>query len=201
MESFGRPSRWPVVVEKARVILCSSGRAVGIRLAPGSENQNWSHLRSLGTSWSQVLYCPSLVIPFSTAWEDPAEDLGHMKSGHPNNRKFPATHTLGAAIARANFAPCHTCTHDTRPCCGFTPRWRKNLWRTPRDVHLQSPAGNCAREEVERLVDAQDMETAVHERAHAFLDQRIKHLYDENIAWTKDGHSKRGTARFLIIYN
>ena len=41
-------------------------------------------------------------------------------------------------------------------------------------------------EEVEKLVDAQDMETAVHERAHAFLDQRIKHLYDENIAWTKD---------------
>mmetsp|Transcript_32213 Transcript_32213/g.74312 ORF Transcript_32213/g.74312 Transcript_32213/m.74312 type:complete len:386 (-) Transcript_32213:209-1366(-) len=44
-------------------------------------------------------------------------------------------------------------------------------------------------EEVERLADAQDMETAVHERAHAFLDQRIKHLYEENIKWTKD-HEK-----------
>ena len=53
-----------------------------------------------------------------------------------------------------------------------------------RACHLAVPA--CALQEEERLKQAQDMETQVHERAHAFLDQRIKHLYDENIAWTKD---------------
>lgn len=33
-------------------------------------------------------------------------------------------------------------------------------------------------EELDRLLEAQEMETAVHERAHAFLDDRIQHLQD-----------------------
>lgn len=44
-------------------------------------------------------------------------------------------------------------------------------------------------EELDRLLEAQEMETAVHERAHAFLDDRIQHLQDQKEVWAKD-HEK-----------
>eukprot|EP00434_Breviolum_minutum_P017782 symbB.v1.2.015697.t1/scaffold1180.1/size133432/6 len=44
-------------------------------------------------------------------------------------------------------------------------------------------------EELDRLLEAQEMETAVHERAHAFLDERIVHLQDQKDVWAKD-HEK-----------
>ncbi|CAL1152283.1 unnamed protein product [Cladocopium goreaui] len=44
-------------------------------------------------------------------------------------------------------------------------------------------------EELDRLLEAQEMETAVHDRAHAFLDDRIQHLQDQKEVWAKD-HEK-----------
>ena len=41
-------------------------------------------------------------------------------------------------------------------------------------------------EELDSLLEAQEMETAVHERAHAFLDERILHLQDQKDVWTKE---------------
>lgn len=40
-----------------------------------------------------------------------------------------------------------------------------------------------------KLIEAQEMETAVHDRAHAFLDDRIQHLQDQKEVWAKD-HEK-----------
>lgn len=43
-------------------------------------------------------------------------------------------------------------------------------------------------QELDRLLEAQEMETAVHERAHAFLDERIVHLQDQKDVWAKERH-------------
>lgn len=45
-------------------------------------------------------------------------------------------------------------------------------------------------QELDRLLEAQEMETAVHERAHAFLDERIVHLQDQKDVWAKERHGK-----------
>ena len=45
-------------------------------------------------------------------------------------------------------------------------------------------------QELDRLLEAQEMETAVHERAHAFLDERIVHLQDQKDVWAKEQHAK-----------
>lgn len=41
-------------------------------------------------------------------------------------------------------------------------------------------------EELDRLLEAQEMETAVHERAGGFLEERIEHLQGQKETWTKD---------------
>lgn len=46
-------------------------------------------------------------------------------------------------------------------------------------------------QELDRLLEAQEMETAVHERAHAFLDERIVHLQDQKDVWAKERHGKQ----------
>jgi len=41
-------------------------------------------------------------------------------------------------------------------------------------------------EELDQLMEAQDMESAVHDRAHGFLDERVESLQNQKETWTRD---------------